>query len=189
MRLLRVFALLCCHCSSIFYLHARQKSPAPLFAYIAFAISSLYACVWLCGKFSKKKVAVIIVEEEYVSSSVTHCCLLQQSAQPLHCSLTRVFSALFNAFFCHSKLITASANTHCIEVLQEIYHFRFFFLQKQEIYGVEKKALTKYALKSCVVTFDLNLLPLVVVTHIYIPIYKAIDQRFHCYINIVYVCV
>lgn len=96
-------------------------------------------CV-IVRKILQKKVAVIIVEEEYVSSSVTHCCLLQQSAQPLHCSLTRVFSALFNAFFCHSKLITASANTHCIEVLQEIYHFRFFFLQKQEIYGVEKKS-------------------------------------------------
>lgn len=55
MRLPRVFALLCCHFSSIFYLHARQKSPAPLFAYIAFAISTLQACVWLCGKFYRKK--------------------------------------------------------------------------------------------------------------------------------------
>lgn len=35
------------------------------------------------------------------------------------------FYALFNAFFCHSKLITTSENTHCIEVLQEIF-FHFF---------------------------------------------------------------
>lgn len=95
-----------------------------------------------CAENSQKKVAVIIVEEEYVSSSVTHCCLLQQSAQPLHCSLTRVFSALFNAFFCHSKLITASANTHCIEVLQEIYHFRFFFFAKaRNLWRWKKKRL------------------------------------------------